>query len=116
MTFGLISQRPHLLSRNLIHEQLISQSIFSVPTDHTHRDFSSSDLRDVHGFRGEWFGLDAEQAREVFPEDQIQLIGIEAREFDDLADLETERPFYRTQSLTRLARWGFEDLARSLSS
>ena len=53
---------------------------------------------------------------EVFPEDQIQLIGIEAREFDDLADLETERPFYRTQSLTRLARWGFEDLARSLSS
>lgn len=33
----------------------------------------------------------AEQAREVFPEDRIQLIGIEARVFDDLADLETER-------------------------
>ena len=29
----------------------------------------------------------AEQAREVFPEDQIQLIGIKARIFDDLADL-----------------------------
>ena len=56
-----------------------------------HRDFSSSDLRDVHGFRGGRFGLDAEQARQVFPEDQIQLIGIEARVFDDLADLETER-------------------------
>src|SRR5438132_930708 len=27
----------------------------------------------------------------AFPEDQIQLIGIEARVFDDLADLETER-------------------------
>jgi hypothetical protein len=62
-----------------------------------------------------------------FPEDQIQLIGIEARVFDDLADLETAmsggpsqekvlRPFSRTQSPTRLARWGFEDLARSLSS
>jgi hypothetical protein len=53
--------------------------------------FSSSDLPDVHGFRGGRFGLDAEQAREVFPEDQIQLIRIEARVFDDLADLETER-------------------------
>jgi hypothetical protein len=30
---------------------------------------------------------------EVFPEDKIQLIGIEARVFDDLADLETERQF-----------------------
>ena len=49
--------------------------------------------------------VDGEQTREVFPEDQIQLIGIEAREFDDLADLETERPFYRTQSPTRLAKW-----------
>ena len=58
-------------------------------------------------------GLDAEQARKVFPENQIQLIGIEARVFDDLADLETERqcrvvrsqekelrPCYRTQSPT----------------
>ena len=35
--------------------------------------------------------VDAEQPREVFPEDQIQLIGIEARVFDDLADLETKR-------------------------
>jgi hypothetical protein len=33
-------------------------------------------LRDVHGFRGKWFGFDAEQAREVFSEDQIQLIGL----------------------------------------
>jgi hypothetical protein len=48
-------------------------------------------LRDVHGFRGERFGLDAEQTRQVFPEDQIQLIGIQARVFDDLADFETER-------------------------
>jgi len=62
-----------------------------APTEDTHREFSSSDLRDVHGFRGGRFGLDAEQACEVFPEDQIQLIGIEARVFDDLADLETER-------------------------
>jgi hypothetical protein len=68
------------------------------------------------GFGGGRFGLDAEQAREACSENQIQLIGIEAREFDDLADLETERPFYRTQSLTRLARCGFEDLARSLTS
>jgi hypothetical protein len=45
-------------------------------------------LRDVHGFRGGRFGLDAEQAREVFPEEQTQLIGIEASLFDDLADLE----------------------------
>ena len=37
------------------------------------------------------FGLDAEQTREVFPEAQIQLIGIEGRVFDDLADLETDR-------------------------
>jgi hypothetical protein len=58
-----------------------------------HRNFSSSDLRHVHGFRGGRFGLDAEQACEVFPEDQIQLIGIEARVFDDLADLETERQY-----------------------
>jgi hypothetical protein len=43
-------------------------------------------LRDVHGFRRGRFGLDAEQAREVFPEDQIELIGIDARVFDDLAD------------------------------
>ena len=42
-------------------------------------------------FRGGRFGLDAEQTGEVFPEDQIQLIGIEARVFDDLADLETAR-------------------------
>jgi hypothetical protein len=69
----------------------MGQSVFSAPTDDTHRDYSSPDLRDVHGFRGGRFGLDAEQAREVFPEDQIQLIGIEARVFDDLADLETER-------------------------
>jgi len=41
-------------------------------------------LRDVHGFRGGRFGLDAEQASEVFPEDQIELIGIAARVFDDL--------------------------------
>ena len=67
-------------------------------------------MRDVHRFRGGRFGLDAEQTREVFPEDQIELIGIEARVFDDLADIETERqyrvvrsqekglrPFYRTQ-------------------
>jgi hypothetical protein len=43
-------------------------------------------LGDVYGFRGGGFRLDAEQAREVFPENQIQLIGIEARVFDDLAD------------------------------
>jgi len=48
-------------------------------------------LGDVYGFRGGGFRLDAEQAREVFSEDQIQLIGIEARVFDDLADLEAER-------------------------
>jgi hypothetical protein len=42
-------------------------------------------------FGADGLGLDAEQAREVFSEDQIQLIGIEARVFDDLADLETER-------------------------
>ena len=47
-------------------------------------------MRNVHGFRGGRFGLDAEQARKVFQE-SIQLIGIEARVFDDLADLETER-------------------------
>jgi hypothetical protein len=35
-------------------------------------------LRDVHGFRGGRFGLDTEQAGEIFPEDQIQLIGIQA--------------------------------------
>jgi len=35
-------------------------------------------LRDVHGFRSGRFGLDAEQAREGFPEDQVQLTGIEA--------------------------------------
>jgi hypothetical protein len=89
MTFGLISQRPHLLSRNLIHERLISQSILSVPTDHTHRDFSSSDLRDVQGFPGARFGANARG----FPEHQIQLIGIEPRVFDDLADLEPNGPF-----------------------
>jgi hypothetical protein len=55
-------------------------------------------LRDVHGFRGGRFGLDAEQARGVFPEDLIQLIGIEARVFDDLADLETERQCRLVQS------------------
>jgi hypothetical protein len=55
--------------------------------------FVLRDLRDVHGFWGGRFGLDADQAREVFTEDQIQLIGIEARVFDDLADLETERQF-----------------------
>ena len=69
----------------------MGQSIFSGPTDDTHRDFSSSDLHDVRWFRGGRFELDAEQACEFFPEDQIQLIGIEARVFDDLADLETER-------------------------
>jgi hypothetical protein len=66
-------------------------------------------LRDLHRFRGGRFGLDAEQTREVFPEDQIELIGIEARVFDDPSDLEPEqqcrvirsqekrwRPFYRT--------------------
>jgi hypothetical protein len=41
-------------------------------------------LRDVHGFRGGRSGLVAEQAREVFAEDQIQLIGIEGRVFADL--------------------------------
>ena len=55
-------------------------------------------MRDVHGFRGGRFGLDAEQAREVFPDDQIQLIEIEARVFDDLADLETERQSRLVQS------------------
>ena len=86
------------------------------------RYFSSSDLRDVHGFRGGRFGLDAEQAREVFCEDQIQLIGIEARVFDDLADLETERqcrvvqvkkslgPFYATNRPPRLAKWESQSL------
>jgi hypothetical protein len=80
-------------------------------------------LPDVHGFWGGRLGLDAEQAREVFPQDQIQLIGIEARVFDDLADLETERqyrvvgsqdqclrPFYRTQSPTWLAKWESQSL------
>jgi hypothetical protein len=43
-------------------------------------------LRDVHGFRGGRFGLNAERAREILPEDPIQLIGIEAPVFDDLAD------------------------------
>jgi len=38
-------------------------------------------------------GLGSMRSRRArfFPEDQIQLIGIEARVFDDLADLETER-------------------------
>jgi len=49
----------------------MGQSVFSAPTDDTHRDYPSPDLRDVHGFRGGRFGLDAEQAREVFPENQI---------------------------------------------
>ena len=48
-------------------------------------------LRDVHGFQSRRFGLDAERTREGFPEDQIYLIGIQARVFDDLADLETAR-------------------------
>jgi hypothetical protein len=64
---------------------------FLGTTDDTHQDFSSSDSRDVRGFRGGTAWLGAEQARKVFPEDQIQLIEIEARVFDDLADLETER-------------------------
>jgi len=91
-------------------------------------------LGTVHGFRGGRFELDAEQAREVFPEDQIQLVGIEARVFDDLADLETERQCRVVQVKKKLCvpliapnrrrgspseninLWGFEDLARSLSS
>jgi len=36
-------------------------------------------------FAADGFGLDAEQAGEGFPENQNQLIGIEARVFDDLA-------------------------------
>ena len=40
------------------------------------------------------------------------MIGIEARVFDDLADLETEHVPYRTQSPTRLANWGFEDFGQ----
>jgi len=48
-------------------------------------------LPNLHDFWGGRFGLDAEQAREAFREDQIQLIGIGTRVFDDLADLETER-------------------------
>jgi hypothetical protein len=47
-----------------------------------------ADLPDVHGFRRGRFRLDAEKECEVFPEDQIQLIGIAAHVFDDLADLE----------------------------
>jgi hypothetical protein len=99
LTYFAASSSPRPKSHSRVTDK---SSIFSAPTDDPHRDFSSSDLRDVHGFRGGRFGLDAEQAREVFPEDQIQLIGIEARVFDDLADLETERPFHRTQSPTRL--------------
>lgn len=33
MSFDLFSRLPHLPTRNLIHERLISQSIFSAPTD-----------------------------------------------------------------------------------
>jgi hypothetical protein len=75
-------------------------------------------LRDVHGFRGGRFGLDAEQAREVFPEDQIQLIGIEDRVLTILPISKSNGnvgwsevkkkvcvPFYRTQSPARLAKW-----------
>jgi hypothetical protein len=109
-------------------------SIFSAPTDDTHRDFSQSDLRDVHDFWGGWLGLDEEQTREVFPEDQIQLIGIEARVFDHLPDLETERQYRLVQVRKKvcvpfsapnrrcgspsgnLNLWVFEDLSRSLSS
>ena len=60
----------------------MSQSIFSAPTNDRHRDFSSSELRDVHGFRGGRFGLDAEQAREVFPEDQIKLFSDAVRQYE----------------------------------
>jgi hypothetical protein len=58
-----------------------------------------------------------------FPEDQIQLIAIEACVFHDLADLETKRQcrvvrcqekvcgrFYPTQSPTRLAKWESQSL------
>ena len=75
-----------------------------------------SDQRKVLIKRLGVLGADGLGSMKACSENQIQLIGIEAREFDDLADLETERPFYRTQSLTRLARCGFEDLARSLTS
>jgi len=58
---------------------------------------------------GRRFRLDSEQARE----DQIQLIGIEAGVFDDLADLESNSnvrwskrlaSLISHQSLTRLAK------------
>jgi hypothetical protein len=75
-------------------------------------------LRDVHGFRGGRFPLDAEQAREVFPENQIQLIGIEPRIFDDLPNLESERQYrlVRVKKKVCVPFWTFEDLAKSLSS
>jgi len=47
-------------------------------------------LRDVHRFRGGRFGFDAEQVRD-FSRGSNSADGIEARVFDDLPDLETER-------------------------
>src|ERR1700730_15222119 len=45
----------------------------------------------------------AEQARQVLLEDQIQLIRIHVRVFDDLADLETERQCRRSELRKPLA-------------
>ena len=67
MSFDLFRGSPHLLSRNLIHECLISQSIFSAATDDTHRDYSSSDLRDVHGFRADGLGSMRSRRARFFP-------------------------------------------------
>ena len=49
--------------------------------------------------------------REVFPEDQIQLIGIEPRIFDDLPNLESERQYrlVRVKKKVCVPFWTFED-------
>ena len=115
MTYFAVSSSPQPKSHSWVTGKPIH---FLGTTDDTHQDFSSSDSRDVHGFRGGRFGLDAEQAREVFPENQIQLIGIEARIFDDLPNLESERQYrlVRVKKKVCVPFWTFEDLAKSLSS
>ena len=63
------------------------QAYWARPSDVNQK----SELHDIHRGWSRWRRLDSQQAREIPTQDQIQLLRIQMRVFDDLPELEAER-------------------------